>query len=147
MSEEDNCFKQGLLRRVEPSSEKARESMRVSKEWLAESEVNFTSGAYRSALLSAYNAVFHSARGILFNDGVREKSHYCIGVYLTGYADRGLLEDEWPSVFDRMRSARHADQYSFSLSPTEEESRSAIDTAKSFIGRMEQLLGEIEKRR
>jgi uncharacterized protein (UPF0332 family) len=126
---------------VEPSVEKARESIRISKEWLKESELNFKSGAYRSALSSAYTAMFHSARGILFRDGVREKSHYCIGIYLTGYVERGLLENEWFLIFDRMRGARHTDQYSFNLSPTADEAISAIDAARDFVDRMEQLLG------
>jgi uncharacterized protein (UPF0332 family) len=143
LSELEDCFRQGLLRRVEPSSEKGRESIRLSREWLGESEINLRSGAYRSALSSAYTAMFHSARGILFRDGVREKSHYCIGIYLASYVERGLLEDEWFSVFDRMRSARHTDQYSFNVSPTAEEARSAIDTAKDFVGRMERLMKEV----
>ena len=67
----------------------------------------------RSAISSAYLAVFHSARAVLFRDGVREKSHYCIGLYLQKYVEEGTLEEEWPMLFDRIRSVRHADQYSF----------------------------------
>ncbi|PKK81154.1 MAG: HEPN domain-containing protein [Thermoplasmata archaeon HGW-Thermoplasmata-2] len=131
-----------MLRRVEPSKGKALESINLSKEWLEEAEKNAKSKAFRSALSSAYIAMFHSARAILFRDGIREKSHYCVGVYLSDYVERGLLEAEWVSMFDRMRTARHTDQYSFDLSPTSEEVESAIDTAKSFVARMERLLKE-----
>ncbi|MDI3488538.1 MAG: hypothetical protein PWR26_1255, partial [Methanosarcinales archaeon] len=75
--------------------------------------INFESGAFRSALLSTYLAVFHSARAVLFRDGVREKSHYCVGVYLEKYVNQNLLEEKWVVVFDRMRSTRHEDQYTF----------------------------------
>ena len=34
----------------------------------------------------------------------REKSHYCIGVYLESYREAGLLEDMWVLQFDHMRA-------------------------------------------
>jgi len=33
-----------------------------------------------------------TGEAILFRDGVREKSHYCIGVYLESYREKGLLQ-------------------------------------------------------
>ncbi|WP_052353281.1 HEPN domain-containing protein [Methermicoccus shengliensis] len=135
----EECFRRGLLRYVEPSKEKSQESIKRAKEWLNEAMINFESGAFRSALLSTYLAVFHSARAVLFRDGVREKSHYCVGVYLEKYVNQNLLEEKWVVVFDRMRSTRHEDQYTFHA-PTSEEVKSSIDTARQFIKRMEELL-------
>jgi len=71
---------------------------------------------------------------------VREKSHYCIGLYLQRYVEDGTLEEEWTMLFDRIRSVRHADQYSFMALPTEEEVQASIDVAERFIERMEKLL-------
>jgi len=45
-------------------------------------------------------------------------------------------------LFDRIRSVRHADQYSFMAKPTEEEVQAGIDLAEKFIERMEKLLNE-----
>jgi uncharacterized protein (UPF0332 family) len=136
----DDCFERGLLRRVEPSRIKSEQSLLQAREWLSEAEKNLEAEAYRSALSSAYLAVFHSARAILFRDGVREKSHYCIGLYLQRYVEEGTLEEEWPMFFDRIRSVRHADQYSFQARPTAEEVRSGLDFSERFINRMERLL-------
>jgi len=136
----DDCFERGLLRRVEPSRIKSEQSILQAREWLSEAEKNLDAEAYRSALSSAYLAVFHSARAILFRDGVREKSHYCIGLYLQRYVEEGTLEEEWPMLFDRIRSVRHADQYSFQVKPTHGEARSGIDLAERFTNRMERLL-------
>jgi len=79
---------------------------------------------------------------VLFRDGVREKSHYCVGIYLEKYVQQGVLEEEWVMIFDRMRSARHTDQYSFQVHPSSEEVESAFKTAKRFIKRMERLIKE-----
>jgi len=42
-------------------------------------------------------------------------------MYLEKYVEEGLLEKEWVLIFDRMRSVRHADQYSFYTTHTNEE--------------------------
>jgi len=127
---------------VEPSLSKSEQSMLQARDWLSEAEKNLEAEAWRSAISSAYLAVFHSARAVLFRDGVREKSHYCIGLYLQRYVEDGTLEEDWPMLFDRIRSVRHADQYSFMALPTEEEVHASIDLAERFIERMERLLKE-----
>ena len=138
----DDCFRLGLLRRTEPSRSKSDQSLLSAREWLSEAKKNLVAQALRSALSSAYLAVFHSARAVLFRDGVREKSHYCIGLYLQRYVEEGSLEENWPMLFDRIRSMRHADQYSFMARPTGEEVQAGIDLAERFIERMERLLQE-----
>ena len=127
---------------MEPSLTKSEQSMLQARDWLSEAEKNLEAEALRSAISSAYLAVFHSARAVLFRDGVREKSHYCIGLYLQRYVEDGILEVDWPMLFDRIRSVRHADQYSFMALPTEEEVQASIDLAERFIERMERLLKE-----
>jgi uncharacterized protein (UPF0332 family) len=143
----DDCFERGLLRKVEPSRIKSDQSLLQAGDWLTEAEKNLEAGALRSSISSAYLAVFHSARAVLFRDGVREKRHYCIGLYLQKYVEEGALEEEWPVLFDRIRSIRHSDHYSFMAKPTEEEALAAIDLAKRFVERMERLLRETEKGR
>ncbi|MGB7572002.1 MAG: hypothetical protein WBL87_09630 [Methanothrix sp.] len=45
-------------------------------------------------------------------------------------------------LFNRIRSVRHADQYSFMARPTDEEVQAEIDLAERFMERMERLLKE-----
>ena len=136
----EDCFRKGLLRRVEPSLTKSKDSITEAREWLSEAMKNKASEAYKSAISSLYLAIFHSARAVLFRDGVREKSHYCVGVYLEKYVDEGVLEEDWVLIFDRIRSVRHTDQYSFQTHPSKEEVDSGIDIARKFVDRMEKLL-------
>jgi uncharacterized protein (UPF0332 family) len=136
----EECFGKGLLRRVDPSGGKARESLRQARTWLAEAEQAFAAGVLRSALLAVYNGCFHAARAVLFRDGLREKSHYCIELYLDSYVREGHLEAGWIAVFGRMRSARHTDLYSFQPAPSREEVESAIRDGGKFVDRMELLL-------
>lgn len=140
LSRLDECYERGLLRNVAASHDKAMQSLAQAREWVDEAGYDCDAGALRSALMAAYMGYFHAARAVLFRDGIREKSHYCIGVYLESYREKGLLEDAWVLQFDHMRGLRQSDQYSLEARPTPEEVRQAIADAGRFIGRMELLL-------
>jgi len=78
----DECYERGLLRKVAASNDKAMQSLAQAREWVIEAGYDCDAGSLRSALMAAYMGYFHAARAVLFRDGVREKSHYCIGVHL-----------------------------------------------------------------
>jgi uncharacterized protein (UPF0332 family) len=138
------CMKKGLIRKTAPSRSKARKSLEASLKWLEESEKNLQSDTLRSSLLSAYLAVFHAARSILFFDGYREKSHACIARYLEEkYVRSGLLEPKWVEMLDHFREIRHTDQYSFNFFTSRDESEDVIKKSGEFVSRMEKLLDRI----
>ena len=139
----EDCVRKGLLRRVTPSADKAKLSMKRAESWLEEAERSLNNELYDSCLISPYLAMFHSARAVLFRDGWREKSHFCIARYLEEmYVKKGKLEREWIDLFDRLRETRHADQYDVSYFATKEEAESALNIAFEFVERMEKLLDE-----
>jgi len=78
----DDCIKENLLRKIPSSKDKAVQSLKKAHEWLKDSENSLKGEAFGSAILASYNAMFHSARSILFFDGFREKSHACVARYL-----------------------------------------------------------------
>lgn len=141
------CLKKGLIRKTVPSRGKARKSLEASLKWLEEAEKNFEGDALRSSLLSAYLAVFHAARSILFFDGYREKSHACIARYLEEkYVRQGLLETKWVEMLDHFREIRHTDQYSFNFFTSGDESENTINKSKEFVSRMKKLLDQMSKK-
>ncbi|MFW6129471.1 MAG: HEPN domain-containing protein [Candidatus Aminicenantaceae bacterium] len=143
----NECLKKGLLRKTVPSRGKARKSLEASSKWLEEAEKNFVSNALRSSLLSAYLAVFHATRSILFFDGYREKSHACIARYLEEkYVRNGLLESKWVEMLDHLREIRYTDQYSFNFFSSRDESKDTIKKSKEFVSRMKRLLDQISKK-
>ena len=140
------CLKKGLLRKTQPSKTKAKRSLEASRKWLEEAEKNFKSNALKSCLLSAYLAMFHAARSILFLDGYREKSHACIARYLEEkYVRNGFLEPEWVERLDHFRELRHTDQYSFNFFASTDESKDTIKRSKEFMSRMEKLVNDVSE--
>lgn len=136
----EECYERGLLRNVPASEEKANLSLAQAREWILEADRDCDIDALRSGLIAVYMGYFHAARALMYRDGVREKSHYCIGVYLEWYHKKGLLEDEWVLLFDHMRGLRQNDQYSLDARPTGAEVRQALADAVRFIDRMERLV-------
>lgn len=135
------CLKQGLLREIQPSAENAKQSISTAKGWLGEADRNKEAQAYSSCVLSAYTAMFHAARTILFRDGFRERSHACVARYLEAkYVRGGLLEESWVNLLDRYRDLRHEDQYGIVKGHYDAEAEDAIETANAFVRRMEKLL-------
>ncbi|MCT8337300.1 HEPN domain-containing protein [Methanoculleus sp. Afa-1] len=146
MTSIEDCFKEKMLRRVAPSVEKANESLNLAASYLDEAQQVAGLGARRISLTGAYMAWFHAARAVLFRDGIREKSHYCIELYLNHYAQSGDLEEEWVLMFSRMRTQRHESQYSFGPAPTTTEVLAAVEHAGQFIERIRRLLSETSRR-
>lgn len=136
-----DCIKENLLRKIPPSKEKSEESIKAAKKWLDEAEKGIENEAFNSSVIVSYLAMFHSARAILFNDGFRKKSHYCVARYLEEkYAKKKLLENKWIELLDHYRELRHDDQYSTSFFTTGEEAENAIKKAKEFVERIERLI-------
>jgi uncharacterized protein (UPF0332 family) len=137
-----DCFRKGLLRKVEPSSSKSGTSLSEALNWLEEAHRNLQAQALRSALSSSYNATFHASRDVLFRDGVREKSHFCIGEYIIGYVELDLLEYDRILLLSRLRNIRHSNQYSFNPAPSKEEAEAMLESAEKNVNRIAKLLDE-----
>jgi len=140
-------LKERLAKKDSTFKKKAKKSLEASRKWLEEADKNIKSDALKSSLLSAYLAVFHAARSVLFLDGYREKSHACIARYLEEkYVRKGLLEPEWVEMLDHFRELRHTDQYSFNFFTSAGESADTITKSKDFVYRMEKLVNKISER-
>ena len=141
MTDWKECFARGLLRNVAPSAEKGRMSLGKAGAVLKEARTNLRSKAYDSCVHSSYLAMFHAARAILFRDGVREKSHFCVARYLERYVEEGDLDRKWVDLLDRIRDIMHSGQYDLDYSSDVDEAGSCLRTAAGFIGAMEALFG------
>ncbi len=84
--------------------------------------------------------IFHAARAVLFRDGIREKSHFCIEQYLNTYVESGTLEAKWVALFASLRSKRDINQYGFEPVASKEEIEASVLLAARFIDRMATLL-------
>ncbi len=142
----NDCMREGLLRKIPPSKDKATQSLKKAREWLKEAENSLKGDAFNSSILASYMVMFHAARTILFLDGFREKSHACVARYLEEkYVKTGKLDKKWVELLDHSREIRHDDQYDLSFFSTKEEAENALKSANDFFTAMENLFRSILK--
>lgn len=108
MTELSDCFERKLLTNTSPSTGLARKSLKQAELFLTDAEDLIKIGKERMAIIALYNAFFHTARALLFKDGIKERSHFCIARYLEEkYVHKKLLNAKFLNYLDTLRDARH----------------------------------------
>ncbi|MCX9082943.1 MAG: HEPN domain-containing protein [Candidatus Methanoperedens sp.] len=133
----DECFKKGLLKRIPPDMDNAHRSIRLSSENIEDAEENLRIKRYRVVAILSYTAMFHAARAILFRDGVKERSHECIPVYLK---EKYLELESLANLLDSYRRFRHDAIYGLDFAIDEEEARASLESSKEFLETIRDIL-------
>ena len=111
----------------------------TAKEDLQDAEDVFGLGKFKLATVTAYYAIFHSARALLYNKKYREKSHIQLARAIkTFYVDEGLLSEEYYDNFIQALSLREMADYKRKFS--EQGAERSIKTAKESIKLAENIL-------
>jgi uncharacterized protein (UPF0332 family) len=125
------------LKKIPPDIENARKSIKESKRNISDAEKNLKIGCFNVVVILSYTAMFHAARGLLFKDGVKERSHVCIPVYIRGkYPQLRKFAD----TLDSYRIFRHRTLYGLEVLIDRIEAEEALDAAKEFLRRTETLV-------
>jgi len=134
----DDCLKNRLLRRIEPDNEKSKRSLELSQKRLNSVQKAIDLKIFDYAILEAYMAMFHAARSVLYKDGIQEKSHYAIYVYLKEkYGNK--IPAHILNFFNIHRTQRHEAMYGLDFLPTEEDCKVALDDAGIFVAEVKKM--------
>ncbi len=126
-----SCFDRGYLRKITPEPEKVRSSLKQSMHCLSRAKGVMKLAYYDIAFAQAYNSMLQTARAILFRDGIKERSHECVAVYLKErYSNSGF--SDYIDVFDNYRASRHFIQYEGGLC-TKESAMQSIEDSEKFL--------------
>jgi len=133
------CFQKGLLKRISPDMDNANRSIRLSMENIEDAVENLRIHCYRVVAILSYTAMFHAARAILFKDGVKERSHECIPVYLKEkYPELETLAN----VLDSYRRLRHDAIYGLDFVIDEKEAQASLESSKELLDKIKIFIGK-----
>ena len=133
------CFQKGQLKRISSDMENANRSIKLSMENIEDAVENLTIHRYRVVAILSYTAMFHAARAILFRDGIKERSHECIPVYIVEkYPELETLAN----ILDSYRRFRHDAIYGLDFVIDEEEARASLETSKEFLEKIKLFIGK-----
>lgn len=125
-----DCFQKGLLKRTRQDQDNAMRSLELSRGNIEDVVENLSLHRYRVVAISSYTAMFHAARAILFRDGVKERSHECIPVYLK---EKYPEMETMANTLDSYRRFRHDAIYGLDFIMDEVEAKASLDFAKEFV--------------
>lgn len=135
----EDCFKYRLLRKISPDKQKSRKSLEISKLRLKEAEQAIKLEIFNYAILESYMAMFHASRALLYKDGIQEKSHFAIFIYLKEkYSDRIPLHIL--NLLNIHRIERHEAMYGLEYKPEEQDALVALEDAKVFVKEIEKYV-------
>lgn len=124
------CFQKGMLKRTSPDMENALRSLELSRSNIEDAIENMSIHRYRVVAISSYSSMFHAARAILFRDGIKERSHECIPVYIKEkYPELETLAN----ILDSYRRFRHDAIYGLDFAIDEKEAKAALNSAKEIL--------------
>ena len=138
----EDCFRFRLLRNIKPDSEKAKKSIELAERDIREAKKAFDvekDFLYKFVIMYSYLSMFHSARAVLYKDGIQEKSHYAIFIY---------LKEKYSSVvplavlnlLNIHRIERHEAMYGLEYEPDREETSRALKDAIVFVEEMKKRI-------
>ncbi len=135
----DDCFRLRLLRKIMPDMQKSRRSLEVSKERLKNAEKAEKAGFFQFAILDSYMTMFHAARALLYRDGIQEKSHFAISIYLKEKYS-GKIPINVINFLNIHRIERHETMYGLEYEPKIDDARIAMEDARVFVKEIEKIL-------
>ena len=135
----EDCFRFRLLRDVKPDKEKTKRSLEISEIKLNEAEKALKFKIFEYVILESYMAMFHVARALLYKDGVQEKSHFALFIYLKEkYSNK--IPINILNLMNIHRTERHEAMYGLEYKPTIEDALTAIEDAKIFVKEIKKVI-------
>lgn len=142
----DDCFAQGLLKKIKPNLNFSEQSIKQAEHFLDEAGTLIESEIKDMAFIALYNASFHAARALLFRDGVKERSHYCVCKYIEEkYQLQELVTMQHAVILDSLRSKRNDIQYSLQAPELEEDLNEIFDQVTDFLERVKEIIKKGKK--
>lgn len=133
------CFNKGLLIKARVSKETVQNTLNLAKHCLERASGTRKIEYFDVAFTLAYQSMLHSARALLFNEGVKERSHICVILYLKWRYREDPRVAKFHNILDSYRTSRHEVMYRGGY-VSNEESRRAISDAKDFLTLVKNIL-------
>lgn len=92
-------------------------------------------------VISLYNSFFHVSRALLFKDGIKERSHFCVARYIESeYIKKKLLDSIFLNAFETLMSIRKNVQYSTEKTIIDDDLNEFYNICEKYISKVEVMI-------
>ena len=110
---------------------------------LSDAKAGYENERYKWSTIQAYYAMFHAARALIYSQGYREKSHYCLAIALRSlFADEGTMDAKLVRDFLNAMNLREAADYEAEFSQS--GAKAVIASAERFVQKAIAMLSSEE---
>ena len=135
----DECFKKRMLRKTSPDLKKAQRSLEIAENKLETAKNAFEKELYGPTIIYGYTSMFHSSRGLLYRDGIQEKSHICLALYIReNYSNK--IPPYLINSLDSFRKERHETLYGLDFIETKEDAELSVQDAEQLLSTVKKIL-------
>ncbi len=127
----NECFEKRLLKKINPDLEKSKNSLKIAESKLSEAKKLFEAGFFNNSIVSIYTSMFHASRCILYKDGIQDKSHYAIYIYLKEKYSKKITQSSLNSL-NLLREERHEILYGVEENISSEEAEKFLEEVKKI---------------
>lgn len=138
-SEYDECLKKSKLKPFSRGRALAAKELETAQSDLDSAEKTFSDSNYKWATIQIYYSMFHAARALIYSQGLRERSHYCLVIAIRElFVDKKLLTASLLEALIEAKSLREdADYYN---RWSESGCKRLLVSAREFIDLARQIL-------
>jgi uncharacterized protein (UPF0332 family) len=141
LPEFDECLKRGKIVRFPAAKKLASKELDVAREDLKTSQKSLKQKGYKWATVQAYYAMFHAARTLLYHQGYREKSHYCLILAMKSfYVSKGVLEMRLVESLQMAKALREGADYENTFDA--ESAKALVAQAQEFVQVAEKVIAQ-----
>ena len=120
-----------------------KKELSVAKSDLSDAKAGYENERYKWSTIQAYYAMFHAARALIYSQGYREKSHYCLAVALRALlVDEGKMDAQLVRNFLNAMNLRESADYEADFSQS--GAKAVIVSAEKFTEKAMAILGVAE---
>ncbi len=132
-------MERGKIKRFSPGPKLAKKELRIAEDDLKISLESLSGGNYKWGIIQAYYSMFHSARALLYSQGYREKSHFClIEAIRTLFVETGKLNVLLVEALLEAKSLREAADYYGDFS--EINCQKLVKKAEDFLDKAKKMV-------
>jgi len=135
------CLDRGTIYPDPTAKSLAEKEFAVALRGLAAAQKMFNDEMPKYCTITAYYAMFHAARALLFSQGYKERGHRCLIHAIEAlFVEKKLLEMQYIrnllNAMSLREDADYADEYS------KQGAQDSLITAKEFIQKAQELLNK-----
>lgn len=135
----EDCFRFRLLRKIKPDKIKSQKSLELAEKRLERAKEALKLKIFDFVILESYMSMFHAARALLYKDGIQEKSHYAISIYLKEkYSNK--IPIPVINFLGIHRTERHEAMYGLEYQPEKKDAELALQDAEIFLKEIKKIL-------